>query len=92
VLCISAILCFVYVFVCFYCSRPIFCNRRVSNHLASVDVSAGNSLSTPQYYDRTFVIFSIIIAALCNRGPLYFSPVICIFYLSIYLLLFLFLA
>jgi len=61
VLCISAILCFVYVFVCFYCSRPIFCNRRVSNHLASVDVSAGNSLSTPQYSDRTFVITVLLI-------------------------------
>jgi len=44
-LCISAILCFVYVFVCFYCST--LCNRKVSNHLARVDVSAGNSLSTP---------------------------------------------
>jgi len=47
VLCISAILCYVYVFVCFYCS--ILCNRKVSNHLARVDVSAGNSLSAPQY-------------------------------------------
>ena len=40
-------LCFVYVFVCFYCS--ILFTRKVSNHLARVDVSAGNSLSTPQY-------------------------------------------
>jgi len=32
------------VFHCF-----ILCNREVSNHLARVDVSAGNSLSTPQY-------------------------------------------
>jgi len=42
---ISAILRFVYVFVCSYCS--ILCNRKVSNHLARIDVSAGNSLSTP---------------------------------------------
>ena len=36
------------VCVCvFYCS--ILCNRKVSNHLARVDVSADNSLSTPQY-------------------------------------------
>jgi len=47
VLCISVILCFVYVFVFFYCS--ILFNRKVSTHLARVDVSAGNSLSTPQY-------------------------------------------
>jgi len=47
VLCISVILCFVCVFVCFYCS--ILCNRKVSNHLARVDVSDGNSLSTPEY-------------------------------------------
>jgi len=47
VMCISVILCFVYVFVCFYCF--ILCNRKVFNHLARVDVSAGNSLFTPQY-------------------------------------------
>jgi len=45
--CISVILCFVYVFVCFYCS--VLFNCKVSIHLARVDVSAGNSLSTPQY-------------------------------------------
>ena len=32
------------VFTVLYCL-----NRKVSNHLARVDVSAGNSLSTPQY-------------------------------------------
>jgi len=36
-------------------------NRKVSIHLARVDVSAGNSLSTPQYYDRTFVITVLLI-------------------------------
>ena len=46
-LCTSVILCFVYVFVCFYCS--VLFNRKVSIHLTRVDVSAGNSLSTPQY-------------------------------------------
>jgi len=32
------------VFTVLYCL-----NRKVSNHLARVDVSAGNSLSAPQY-------------------------------------------
>jgi len=44
---ISAILCSMFVFMCFYSS--ISCNRKVSVHLARIDISAGNSLSTPQY-------------------------------------------
>jgi len=45
ILSISAILCL--VLVCFYCS--ILFNHTISIPLARVDVSAGNSLSTPQY-------------------------------------------
>jgi len=65
VLCISAILCFVYVFVCFYCS--ILFNRKVSIRLARVDVSAGNSLSTPpvlgsHVYHYCFIDYVFIIS------------------------------
>jgi len=37
------------------------------------------------FYGHTAQQMCIFIAALCNRGPLYFCPVISIFYLSIYL-------
>jgi len=51
--------------------------------LESVGEAKFRTLTHPEPSDSDQ--YDIIMAALCNRGPLYFCPVISIFYLFIYL-------